>query len=201
MGRTSTTKESTKLQLLEAGIDIMIEKGYNNTGIMEVLQKTGVPKGSFYYYFDSKEEFGLQIINYFNDNIVVKKRRALEDKSVTPLTRLRNYCDDLIANIELNECRKGCLIDNLSQEMADQNEVFRCRLKEIGDQSTAAFASCIKEGQDLKEIPQCYNSTELAEFFNYSMKGAIARAKILKNTAPIKVFINLMFNHFLKVPS
>ncbi|HEY9730985.1 MAG TPA: TetR family transcriptional regulator C-terminal domain-containing protein [Drouetiella sp.] len=199
MGRTSATKESTKLQLLEAGIDIMIEKGYNNTGIMEVLQKTGVPKGSFYYYFDSKEEFGLQIINYFNENIVVKKRRPLEDKTVSPLQRLRNYCDELIRNIELNECRKGCLIDNLSQEMADQSEVFRNRLKEIGDESTAVFASCIKEGQERNEIPKCYNSRELAEFFNCAMKGAIGRAKILKNTDPIKVFINLMFNHFLKV--
>ncbi len=199
MGRTSTTKESTKLQLLEAGIDIMIEKGYNNTGIMEVLQKTGVPKGSFYYYFDSKEDFGLQIINYFNDNIVIKKRKPLEDKSVSPIKRLRKYCDEVMANIELNECRKGCLIDNLSQEMADQSEVFRNRLKEIGDQSTAAFASCIKEGQDLNEIPKAYDSVQLAEFFNCSMKGAIGRAKILKSTEPIKVFINLMFNHFLKV--
>ena len=199
MGRTSATKESTKLQLLEAGIDIMIEKGYNNTGIMEVLQKTGVPKGSFYYYFDSKEEFGLQIINYFNENIVAKKRRPLEDKTVSPLKRLRNYCDELIRNIELNECRKGCLIDNLSQEMADQSEVFRNRLKEIGDETTAVFASCIKEGQELNEIPKGYDSHELAEFFNCAMKGSIGRAKILKNTEPIKVFINLMLNHLLKV--
>ncbi|MBS1953182.1 MAG: TetR family transcriptional regulator C-terminal domain-containing protein [Cyanobacteria bacterium SZAS-4] len=198
MGRTSATKESTKLQLLEAGIDIMIEKGYNNTGIMEVLQKTGVPKGSFYYYFDSKEEFGLQIINYFNDNIVVKKRKPLEDKTVSPLQRLRNYCDELIRNIEQNECRKGCLIDNLSQEMADQSEVFRNRLKEIGDESTAIFAECIREGQELNEIPKCYDSQELAEFINCSIKGAIGRAKLLKNTEPIKVVFHILFDFFLK---
>jgi TetR/AcrR family transcriptional regulator, transcriptional repressor for nem operon len=199
MGRTSTTKESTKLQLLEAGIDIMIEKGYNNTGIMEVLQKTGVPKGSFYYYFDSKEEFGLQIINYFNDNIIAKKRIPLEDKSVPPLQRLRNYCEEVRRMLEQNECRRGCLIDNLSQEMADQSEVFRNRLKEIGDESNAIVAACIAEGQGSGEIPECYDSAELAEFFVCSMKGAMGRSKILKNTEPLKIFTHVMFDYFLKV--
>ena len=199
MARTSATKENTKVQLLEAGIDIMIEKGYNNTGIMEVLQKTGVPKGSFYYYFDSKEEFGLQIINYFNDVYILKKRAPLEDKTVSPIQRLRTYCEELRRQLEQNECRKGCLVENLSQEMADQNEVFRNRLKEIGDESQAVFAACIKEGQDLGEIRTCYDSKDLAEFFNCSMKGAIGRAKILKNSEPLKIFTRLMFDCFLKV--
>ena len=199
MARNSSTKESTKMQLLEAGIDIMIEKGYNNTGIMEVLQKTGVPKGSFYYYFDSKEEFGLAIINYFNDNHVVKKRIPLEDKSVSPIQRLRNYCEELRRQLEQNECRKGCLIENLSQEMADQSEIFRNRLKEIGDESLAVFAACISEAQELGEISKCYDSRELAEFFSMAMKGALGRAKILKNSDPLKVFTHLMFDYFLKV--
>ena len=199
MGRTSTTKENTKLQLLEAGIDIMIEKGYNNTGIMEVLQRTGVPKGSFYYYFDSKEEFGLQIINYFNDNYVIKKRVPLEDKTVSPIQRLRTYCDEARRQLEQNECRKGCLIDNLSQEMADQSEVFRSRLKEIGDESQSVLAACLKEGQEAGEIPSCYDSNELAEFISCSMKGAMGRAKILKNSEPLKIFAHLMFDYFLKV--
>ncbi|HEY9677809.1 MAG TPA: TetR family transcriptional regulator C-terminal domain-containing protein [Drouetiella sp.] len=199
MGRTSATKESTKLQLLEAGINIMIEKGYNNTGIMEVLQKTGVPKGSFYYYFDSKEEFGLQIINYFNDCFIAKKRGPLEDKTVSPVKRLRGYCDEWIQQLEQNECRKGCLIDNLSQEMADQSEVFRNRLKEIADETQAVVAACIKEGQELGEIPACYDSNDLAEFFTCSMKGALQRAKINKNIEPLKVVSRVLFDCFLKV--
>ena len=55
-------KPDTRTALLEAGMNIMIEKGYNNTGIQEVLLAVGVPKGSFYHYFDSKEDFALKII-------------------------------------------------------------------------------------------------------------------------------------------
>ncbi len=62
-----SARQDTRTQLLEAGTSVMLEKGYNATGIMEVLQLVGVPKGSFYHYFDSKEDFGLQIINHFDE--------------------------------------------------------------------------------------------------------------------------------------
>jgi TetR/AcrR family transcriptional repressor of nem operon len=197
MGKTNT-KQNTKLQLLESGIEIMIEKGYNNTGIMEVLQKTGVPKGSFYYYFDSKEEFGLQIINYFNDSHVMKKLMPLEDKSISPIHRLRNYYDGMRRALEDNECRKGCLIENLSQEMADQSEILRHRLSEIAAYSRDVIAACIAEGQALGEIPKRFDKYELAEFFMSGMKGALYRSKLLKNSEPMQVFSRLMFDDFLK---
>ncbi len=69
MAKQSGTKEVTKTALLEAGCRIMREKGYSNTGIQEVLGSTGVPKGSFYYYFDSKEDFALQIIDHFDKHV------------------------------------------------------------------------------------------------------------------------------------
>jgi TetR/AcrR family transcriptional repressor of nem operon len=66
-------KEDTKLALIKAGRRIIVEKGYNHAGIQEVLQAVGVPKGSFYHFFSSKEEFGLAIIEYdsqMHDRIV-----------------------------------------------------------------------------------------------------------------------------------
>src|SRR5271170_7533539 len=129
-GQTAT-KESTKVLLLERGTEIMLEKGYNNTGIMEVLQRTGVPKGSFYHYFECKEDFGLQIINHFAQKYEVKLNETLGNASLTPLARLKAYCQTTINDLESHNCRKGCLIGNLSQEMSDQSEVFRKRLFEI----------------------------------------------------------------------
>src|SRR5579885_2187760 len=116
MSKQAATKVSTKTQLLEAGIDIMLEKGYNNTGIQEVLQKVGVPKGSFYYYFDSKEDFGLQIIDLFDQMYSEKARTSLDDKTKSPVERLRTYCEEGRKNLEAQKCRRGCLIGNLSQE-------------------------------------------------------------------------------------
>lgn len=198
MGKTST-KQNTKVMLLESGIDIMLEKGYNNTGIMEVLQKTGVPKGSFYYYFESKEEFGLQIINYFYENHVAKKLLPLQDKSISPLNRLRNYYGSMRRLLEDNECRKGCLLENLSQEMADQSEILRNRLTEIAGQSHSLLAECILEAQDVGEISKRFDKNDLAEFFMCGMKGALSRSKLLKSSEPLQTFARLLFDDFLKV--
>jgi len=191
-------KEGTKNLLLEAGLDIMIEKGYNNTGIQEVLQRVNVPKGSFYYYFDSKEEFGLAIIDLFDQMYTEKVRTSLDDKNRTPLDRLRTYCEEGRKNLEAQKCRKGCLIGNLSQEMADQSEIFRARLEEILTKWRNRFSKTIKEGQDLGQIPKELDTVELAEFFLSGWEGAVMRSKTTKHTAPQQAFISIMFNHVLK---
>jgi TetR/AcrR family transcriptional repressor of nem operon len=193
-----TTKESTKTQLLDAGIEIMLEKGYNNTGIMEVLHSTGVPKGSFYYYFDSKEDFGLQIINHFDQVVQAKLSATLGDTTKTPRERLQAYCDAGIEMLQQNACRKGCLIGNLSQEMADQSEVFRNRLQEIMLDWRAKFADCIRQAQSANEISKEFDADDLAEFLQSGWSGAVMRAKTMKSTEPMHTFSKILFDSVLK---
>jgi len=193
----TTTKESTKTLLLEKGTEIMLEKGYNNTGIMEVLQSTGVPKGSFYHYFESKEDFGLQIINHFDQASKEKFRTTLLNQSLTPLARLKAYCDLGIEHFLSQKCRKGCLISNLSQEMADQSEIFRARLLEIQNENTKVFSSCLKEAQDAGEVCKTFNTNDLAELFQAAWGGAVMRSKICKTAEPMQSFKELMFGKML----
>ena len=78
------SKETTKTILLEAGRRIFLEKGYTNSGIETILQAAGVPKGSFYYYFASKEDFGLQVLDRFAGEIaanVTGVAQAAQDTS------------------------------------------------------------------------------------------------------------------------
>src|SRR3954468_3032872 len=112
------SKETTKAALLEAGTRIFLEKGYNHSGLEAILQAAGVPKGSFYYYFESKEDFGLQVINRFAECHDEAIDRSLGDHSVGPLERLRRHYDGIIERLESQSCRNGCLVGNLSQEMA-----------------------------------------------------------------------------------
>jgi TetR/AcrR family transcriptional repressor of nem operon len=197
VAKEGSPKESTKTQLIEAGIQIMQEKGYNNTGIMEVLQSVKVPKGSFYYYFESKEDFGLQIINHFDESYSQRLSEYFDNQSISPLQRLRNYCEDGRQRLLEAQCRKGCLIGNLSQEMADQSEVFRARLEEVMSKWRNRFSTCIKQAQDGGEICTKIDTQDLAEFFLSGWEGAVMRAKTTKNTGPQDAFIRVMFEHFL----
>lgn len=198
MARQSGTKEVTKNALLEAGTRIMLTKGYNNTGIQEVLEATGVPKGSFYYYFDSKEDFALQIIEHFDSTYAEQLKRFLDDKKLNALERLKSYCNEGRKALKENQCRNGCLIGNLSQEMSDQSEVLRAKLEEVLTRWRNRFASVIKEGQENKLISKQFDNVTLAEFFQSGWHGAIMRAKTTKTTVPLDSFMTLMFDKVLK---
>jgi TetR/AcrR family transcriptional repressor of nem operon len=186
-------KTDTKKTLIEAGTNFIIENGYNHTGLNEVLAAAGVPKGSFYYYFNSKEDFGLEVIANFEQNLKASLKFYLENKSDDPLTRLERYFQANIATLVELQCRQGCLVGNLGQELSDQNETFRLRLKQVMDEWAASLALCLSEAKANGQLPQERDPQALAEFCLNSWQGAILRMKIAKNRAPLDNFMQLMF--------
>jgi len=194
----SATKQDTKVALLEAGMDIMLEKGYTNCGIQEVLSSLGVPKGSFYHFFDSKENFAVAIIQHYDQIYSAALLRTLRNPQQTPLQRLRTYCETGKEMFLSKECRKGCLIGNLSQEMSDQSETLRKVLSTVMLKWRDVFAQCIEEGQNIGEITKVCSADQLAELLNAGWGGAVMRAKTVKTVEPMEIFIDLMFNNFLK---
>jgi len=191
-------KQDKKHALLEAGMSIMLEKGYSNTGIQEVLASLGVPKGSFYHYFDSKENFAVAIIQHFDEEYTGELARRMGNTEETPLQRLRSYCEYGKAALENDECRKGCLIGNLSQEMSDQSETLRKQLSAVITRRLDLLTRCIQEGQKLGEITDVVSADKLAELITCALNGAVMQAKTLKKIEPMETFIDVMFNHFLK---
>ncbi|MBX9948961.1 MAG: TetR/AcrR family transcriptional regulator [Candidatus Obscuribacterales bacterium] len=198
MNARVAAKQDTKQLLLEAGAAVMIEKGYTNSGIQEVLSKVGVPKGSFYHYFDSKEDFALAIIEEFHKEFMAFLMPILTDKSLTPIQRMRTFCETKRECMRAADCRKGCLIGNLSQEMSDQSETLRQALSEVMDKRVDAFAACIEEGQLLNEITSDADARKIADLFSSCWEGAVMRAKTSKNLEPLNIFIDLMFELVLK---
>lgn len=198
MSSKVATKQETRIALLEVGMNIMIEKGYNNTGIQEILSASQVPKGSFYHHFESKENYAVEIIHYFDELYSENLVRILRNPEKTPLERLKEYCLNGKANMIAQECRKGCLIGNLSQEMADQSERLRKELSTVMRKWRDLFAACIEEGQAQAEIKTQVPADAMAELFLCGWSGAVMRAKTVKQIEPIDVFIELMFEKVLK---
>jgi TetR/AcrR family transcriptional repressor of nem operon len=192
------SKEKTRDLLLEAGKKSFLERGYNNSGIEAILQAAGVPKGSFYYYFENKEDFGLKVLDRFAACYDENLDRILGDASVAPLNRLRNYFEAVFERLESDQCRKGCLVGNLSQEMADQSEAFRARLEEIFESWVDRYAECLRHAQEVGEISPDLDVRELAEFWLNSWQGAVLRAKTMRSTAPLRTFLGVMFGNLLQ---
>jgi TetR/AcrR family transcriptional repressor of nem operon len=84
-------KQDTKQKIIQAGAKIIHRKGYNHTGIQEVLKAAGVPKGSFYFYFNNKEDFGLHVIDFFNNMLLGMVEPVISDKNISPVRLLEIY--------------------------------------------------------------------------------------------------------------
>jgi len=198
MKSTAPTKTSTRQALIEGGLSLMIENGYSNTGIVEVLNHVGVPKGSFYHHFESKEQFGCEIISYFEKKYADKLTNALLVKQGNSLKRLQKFFTDSRNEFISADFRSGCLIGNLSQEMADHSETLRTALLSVMTSWKEIFARCIREAQDEGLCNRSMQSKKLAELLLLGWEGALLRAKLTKSSEPIDVFIESMFKIVLK---
>ncbi len=191
-------KKDTKAHILEMGAQIVHQKGFNATGIQEVLNAAAVPKGSFYFYFKSKEEFGLQLIDYFSNFLFSKMDELLNAENVAPLDKLRNYFEWFLAYSEQNNFTGGCPIGNLAQEMGDLNDSFRGKLKSVFDKMKTNIAQCLEEAQQQGDLSPALDVLNLSDFIVSGWQGALLQMKVIKNTASVRNFERIIFDSLLK---
>lgn len=184
-------------ELIRVGSDIIVQHGFNNVGINAVLTQAGVPKGSFYYYFASKEEFGLAVIDAFASSYSAKLADILDNPHASPLTRLRHYFEAGIVEMENCQCTQGCLIGNLAQELSGQSELFRHRLNQVLTEWEQQITACLDAARAQGELGLDQQPKELARFILASWEGAILRAKTTKSVEPMQRFVRILFEQVL----
>lgn len=183
----------TRELLLRAGLEVLTEKGFAATGIEEILARVGVPKGSFYHYFQSKEAFGIELIQCYADFFARKLERHFHDPALAPLARVHAFIDDAKSGMRRFDFRRGCLIGNLGQEMAALPESFRAHLKDTFEDWQRRLAACLKEAQQAGELRRDADTAQLAAFFWIGWEGAVLRARLERSTAPLDIFSRSFF--------
>ncbi|MEN8196272.1 MAG: TetR family transcriptional regulator C-terminal domain-containing protein [Pseudomonadota bacterium] len=189
---------STRDNIVQTGARIIMAKGYNHAGLQEVLKEAGVPKGSFYHFFRSKEEFGLAVVESYINDFAGFMEAHLGNREIAPLARLRGFFEGVTAMFEADGCWGGCMVGNLGQELADQNEVFRKRMVEALVGWRRDFATCLTEAREQGELPDHLDPADLADFMLDSWEGAVLRMKVTKSIEPLNRYIGYMFGTILK---
>ncbi len=192
------TRQETKAKILQQGAELVYRQGFNNTGIQEILESAGVPKGSFYFYFKSKEQFGLELIDYYMQFFRVMIDTHLRKSHSPPLERLRAFFAAFEQVCLERECQTGCPIGNITQEMGGLNDAFRAKLDESFQRMKAAIASCLSEAQTAGEIGQDLDTDATADFILNSWEGALLRMKAQKSTEPLALFARFVFERILR---
>lgn len=178
-----------KSEIVAIAADLIHEYGYNNIGIKKILDEANIPKGSFYHYFQSKEDLALSVIEFHIDN--TKKILGQVDRSVEGL---RDFFNVFFKRLEEMEYKKGCPIGNLILELADLKESYRDKLLEWLKFLEDEITDILKETElEIKTDPRA-----LASFIISSLEGAIMKAKLEKNNEPIDEFNYYIFECLLR---
>jgi len=185
--------------LLEKGMEILWSKGYNATSVNDIVKSADVPKGSFYFYFKSKEDFAIKALEkYFEQNFGAAEE-LLFDNSKSPKQRLINFHEFRIAILKDEmDCQMGCMACNLGNEMAEHSEKIRKVIEEKENWVMDQIVSVMEEAQKLGELDASMNVREVAEFIEDAGKGAMVTMKEKKSAEPIDNVYRMVRTYFIK---
>lgn len=171
--------------------------GYSATGIQEIVDKASVPKGSFYNHFDSKEAFGAEVVDSYFHRSLSELQPLFRDDKLSPLERLKAYFDKRIRSLKAAGYVRGCLMGNLSLEVADHSTAIRERIAVNFKTWTGLLEECIADAQRTGEISNRLPASTLAQFLLNSWEGALLRMRVEKSDAPLKEFTQVIFQTVL----
>lgn len=190
---------NTERHILEKGAELIRRNGFNNTGLNMILKVAGVPKGSFYYYFKNKEDFGLKLIEYLHNSIKPVFYGFLTGECDNPpLERLREFFAYFRRIFTDEEIKSGCPIGNISQEMAAMNPRFRAKLADVFDDITNPVAICLGHAVEQGYLTRQEDVLPLAKFIVNSWQGALIALKITESAEPLLIFEQFIFNELLR---
>ena len=182
--RPATTKE----RILDAAEGLMLAKSFHSVGLNEILSAVQVPKGSFYHYFASKEQFGVEMLKHYVDGATAYKTKMLLSPvpEADPLQRLLTYLEGTIAKSHEAEGKCPCLVIKLSAEVGDFSEPMRQVLAEGSRQWIGILQQLIQEGIASGSIAARIDPAAMAPVIQDLWTGAMQRAATTRGTAPLR---------------
>ncbi|WP_104024243.1 TetR/AcrR family transcriptional regulator [Vibrio hyugaensis] len=170
----------TRQHILDVGYQLVVTKGFTSVGLSELLKAADVPKGSFYHYFKSKEQFGEALIeDYFSRYFKMITAHFTESEG-SGCDRLLSYFERWMA-IENGQCNANkCLVVKLSAEVSDLSETMRVKLASGATQVVKAIEDCVQAGIDDGSI-QVESAEQTAHLIYHQWIGASLLNKLYQD--------------------
>ncbi|MRV76687.1 TetR family transcriptional regulator [Duganella sp. FT92W] len=183
---TSTETSDVRAGILANGQRIMAAKGFSAVGLNEILAASGVPKGSFYHYFGSKDAFGEALLDTYFDDYLADMDATLNAPGLSMAQRLMNYWKNWQDSQSFGECQGKCLAVKMGAEVADLSEAMRRALRRgtagITDRLTQAIEAGVAEGSlSVNGTPR-----GVAESLYQLWLGASVMVKIARDITPFE---------------
>jgi TetR/AcrR family transcriptional repressor of nem operon len=182
----------TKQRLLDAGLALLLEHGYNDLGVQALLEATGTPKGSFYHHFVDKEDFALAVVDQYMDLVHGGLDACLGDEARPPLDRVRRFFEMTQLKYE-EEGYMGCLLGGLGQELSGVSEVFRTKIAACLVVIAERIATCLEVARRQGDLPPDADPGRLAGLLVDCWEGAALRSRLQGSPAPLTAMLDFYF--------
>ncbi len=186
--KTERTFADTRDALIRSGLELLTQNGFLSTGVDAIVKNASVPKGSFYYYFKSKEEYAQSVLSAYDSFFEHKLKKHLLNTAHSPLERLGHFIDDASEGIEKYSFTRGCLVGNMMQESPGLPPAFIQQLQAILESWQDLVAASLDEALISGEIVSRLDAKQLAALFWSGWEGAVMRAKLYSSTRPVYDF-------------
>lgn len=190
---------STKERMLDAGLSMLLRHGYNDLGIQAVLKETGVPKGSFYHHFASKEDFALQVVDRYMEEVHDGLDASLGDRSLVPLGRVRKFFESTRDKYR-EDGYLGCMLGGLGQELSGVNPVFQEKIEACLGIIASRITACMEEAQASGDLSPDVDPRHMANLIVDCWEGAALRSRLCRDPAPLDAMLDFYFSAVDAVP-
>jgi TetR/AcrR family transcriptional repressor of nem operon len=172
-------------QLIDAAYDRFHEHGFNGSGIKEITDAAGTPKGSFYNHFDSKEAMAVEVMSRYAES---RQIRMLADESVPPVERIRGHFAYMAGGLKHFGYARGCMFGNFGSELSTQSDMIREAVSGGLGRWETLLAAALEEAREAGALKSDVESPVLARFLVGAWEGAALRAKVSRSSEPVDDF-------------
>jgi len=180
-------RPSLRDQIIDAAVTTLHRQGFNGSSVQDITDAAHAPKGSFYNHFESKEELAVAALERYWQRVEASLT-LLEGDDLPPRERLARYFRALNAAAQKNGFRTGCMIGNLSAEMAGQSPRMRSELARLLARWTGAIETCVIEAQADGSMRDDVEPRDAALFLINAWEGAMLRSKTDRNSDALAAF-------------
>lgn len=184
-------------RLLEEGMCLLARNGFAATGVQEIAAASGVPKGSFYNYFASKDAFAAEVLERYGAGACGALERAFAASPGGPLAQLREVLASSGREAAAGDFAGGCIAGRLAQELAGEHPEFRGPLAAVFGGIRDQLTRQLVRAQSVGELDPSLAAESLADFVLSIWQGAMLRAKALGRVDPLDLALEVLFSRVL----
>ncbi|MDW8845036.1 TetR/AcrR family transcriptional regulator [Erwinia sp. MMLR14_017] len=185
-------KSDTRKRLVSSGISVFLKHGYEGGGITAILNEAGMPKGSFYNLFPSKEEFACAALDAYFASFTGLRAETLCNSSLTPCERLKTWLTRHREYIEQQPETAGCLAGILGQTGAVHHEKIRQKLLALFNRWERDLIDLFREAQLIQTLSPTLTPESAAAMVIHLYEGVMIRIRMEATTSPYDFLIQTL---------